>query len=120
MYLNIETINIFNQELVNDDQNFNTNININHIEDFIDNILIKYDDICKYYFNINENYWSVSFNAGLNQIEALCKSAFQINLYKDVNNNSVIIISNEINEFEQWFELRNNLIKKLKNNNFTH
>jgi hypothetical protein len=114
MYLNIETVNIFDRELTNDNQQFKTNINISNIEDYINTILDKHSELCKYYININENYWSVSFNVGMNQLEALCKSTFEINLYKDINNNSIIIISNEINEFEQWSEVYRDLIKKLK------
>jgi Na+/phosphate symporter len=115
MYLNVESVNLFEQELLNDNQKFNTNVNINKIEDFINNILNKHQDLCKYYFNITENYWSVSFNVGMDQLEAMCKSAFEINLYKDNNNNSIIVISNEINDFEQWSDLYRDLIKKLKN-----
>lgn len=114
MYIKIDTVNIFDQELINKNQQFKTNIHLNNIEDYINSILDKHSDTCKYYFNINENYWSVSFNVGMNQIEAMCKSTFEINLYKDNNNNSIIIISDEINEYEQWSEVYRDLVKKLK------
>ena len=114
MYINCDSINIFNEELTNDNQKFKTNINISKIEDYMNSILDKHSELCKYYINITENYWSVSFNVGMNQLDAMCKSMFQINLYKDINNNSVIVISNEINDFEQWSEVYRDLIKKLK------
>ena len=44
----------------------------------------------------------------------MCKSTFEINLYKNENNSSVIIISNEINEYEQWAPVCRDLIKALK------
>ena len=114
MYIDIEKINIYDKELLNDNQHFLTNINIKMIEEYINNILDKHSNICKYYINITENYWSVSFNIDNNQVEELCKSMFQINLYKDTNYNSIIIISNEINEYEEWSIVYKDLIKKLK------
>lgn len=114
MNLKIETVNIFGEEIINKNQQFKTNIHLNNIEDYINSILDKNHDTCKYYFNTNENYWSVSFNVDMSQLEAMCKSTFEINLYKDSDNNSIIIISDEINEFEQWSEVYRDLVKKLK------
>jgi hypothetical protein len=114
MYIKIETIKIFNEELINNNQQFKTNIHLNNIEEYICSILDKHSNICKYYFNINKNYWSISFNVGIDQLEEMCKSAFEINLYRDINNNSIIIISDEINEYEQWSIVHKDLIKKLK------
>jgi len=114
MNLKIETVNIFNEEIINKNQQFKTNIHLNNIEDYINSILDKNHDTCKYYFNTSENYWSVSFNVDMSQLEAMCKSTFEINLYKDSDNNSIIIISDEINEFEQWSDVYRDLVKKLK------
>jgi hypothetical protein len=114
MFLKIDSVTIFDKELLNDSKFFNTNINLSKIEDFINNILDKHNDLCKYYFNINENYWSVSFKVGIDQIDVMCKSTFEINLYKNEHNSSVITISNEINEYEQWEPVCRDLIKALK------
>ena len=84
MFLKIDSVTIFDKKLLNDRQIFNTNINLSKIEDFINNILDKHNDLCKYYFNINENYWAVSFKVGIDQIDVMCKSTFEINLYKNV------------------------------------
>jgi len=114
MYINTENIKLYDKELMNNNQEFITNINIKAIEEYINNILDKHSEICKYYINITENYWSVSFNVDNNQLEELCKSMFQINLYKDKNNKSIIIISNEISEYQEWANVHKDLIKKLK------
>jgi hypothetical protein len=115
MSINIETISIYDKEmLIDDNQNFVTNIKINDIENFINSILDKHKDICKYYFNITENYWAISFNIDISQLEALFKSSFTIFLYKNSDNNAIISISNEINDFEEWSKLNSYLIKKLK------
>jgi len=92
-----------------------TNISIDKIENTINNILDKYNELCKYYINYNECYWSVSFNVDLDQFEEMCKTAFEIKLFKGLLNNAIIEISNEINENNYWIELCRDL-KKLKLN----
>ena len=118
MSININTINLYKEEILKNDLSvFNTNINISKIENIINSILDKHSDTCKYYINITENYWSVSFNVGMDQLDEMCKSSFQIDLYKDHNNNSIIILSNEINEYHQWSEVNKDLKKRLKSIN---
>jgi hypothetical protein len=118
MFINIDTVSLYKEEILKNDLSiFNTNININKIENIIHALLDKHEDTCKYYFNISENYWSVSFNVGMNQIDEMCKSTFQMDLYKDNNNNAIIALSNEINEYQQWSDVLRDLRKKLKSAN---
>jgi hypothetical protein len=100
----------------NDLKLFKTKHKIDDIENIINNILDKYSEICKYYIDIENTYWCVSFNVGLEQLEAFYHTMFIINLYRDINNNSIIVISKEIYEHHQWREIFQELSKKLKNN----
>jgi hypothetical protein len=118
MFINIDSVNLYKEEILKNDLSiFNTNININKIENIIHSILDKHSDTCKYYINITENYWAVSFNVGMDQLDEMCKSTFQIDLYKDKNNNAIITLSNEINEYHNWSEVLKDLRKKLKSAN---
>ena len=115
MFIKIETLTTYEKEIViNDDNLLKTNININKIEEIINNILDKHNEICKYYINITENLWTVSFNVGIDQLEEMCNSSFNIYLFKDINNNSIINLSKEINEYHQWSEVKKDILKKLK------
>ena len=88
-----------------------TKINIQNIEKIINNILdrTKYVDILKYYINITENYWGVSFKTDASQIQEMCDSMFCINLYKNNDENVILALSNEINEYPQWADLQKDL-----------
>jgi hypothetical protein len=92
----------------------NTKININDIENIISKVLNKHSDICKYYINIDESYWGVSFNIGNDQTEIMCQTMFEIKLYKDVNDCAVICLTKEISEFQQWSDIYKSLLYKLK------
>ena len=65
--------------------------------------------------DIGNFYWGVSFNVGLDQLEAMNHTMFLIYIYKDNDNNSIIIISKEIQEHGQWNSILQELSKKLKN-----
>ena len=58
----------YNQEIIDNNEIFKTNIHIDKIEVTINEILDK-NDICKYYMNIDENYWLVSFKNNICSIE---------------------------------------------------
>ena len=108
------TLNTLNVEIIDNNEIFKTNIHIDKIEVTINEILDK-NDICKYYMNIDENYWLVSFKNNICSIEDMLISGFEIYLYKDENDNSIIRISKEIIEYEQWSELYRNIINRIKN-----
>ena len=111
----IKTFEIYNEKyLDNDSEIFYTKINIENIENTINKILNKHDDICKYYINITDSIYTVSFNVDMNQLEAMCKTAFEIKLFKNNDNNSVVILSNQITEHQQWSEVYTSLVKKFK------
>lgn len=88
-----------------------TKISINNIEKIINNILDrqKYTDVLKYYINITENYWAVSFKVDMSQFQEMCDSMFCIYLYKTIDDNCILAISNEIQEFPQWSDVQKDL-----------
>ena len=117
MILNIDTIPLFNsidKNLPKDSIILKTKILLEDIENKLCTILDKHSETVKYYINITENSWAVSFNVDISQLDAMCKTMFNIYLYKNCENNyAICYISNEINEHPQWKELYNYLLKKL-------
>ena len=91
-----------------------TKISIEYIENKLNNILDKHDSICKYFIDINDNTYWVSFNVGIDQFEAMFKTMFSIKIYKDVTNNTILLISKEITENHNWNDIYSDLINKLK------
>ena len=92
----------------------NTKINVNDIENIISTVLDKHSEICKYYINIDESYWGVSFNVGTDQLEVMCQTMFEIRLYKDTNNCSVICLTKDVTELQQWNDVYRSLLSKLR------
>ena len=115
MKLDIANIPIYNNVNLENNEVFITNIPIEKIENTIKNILDKYNDICKYYINITDYYWSVSFNVDIDQIEEMFKTTFEIKVFKGSLNISVIEITKGIKENDYWNELYKEL-KKTKIN----
>lgn len=114
--LDINNIPIFNNDnQINSNEIFNTSIKIENIEKTLNEILDKHSDICKYFINYSEFYWSISFNVDIDQLEDMLKTSFEIKVYKGNYGNSILHISKEIYENRHWMELLNNL-KKLKIN----
>ena len=75
-------IEIYKENTVkNEAETIFTKIDLDKIDDIIHKILDKYSDFCKYYFNIDETYWEVSFNVGLDQFEEMCQTMFEIYLF---------------------------------------
>lgn len=92
----------------------NTKINVNDIENIISKVLDKYSEMCKYYINIDESYWGVSFNVGTDQLEVMCQTMFEIRLYKDTNNCAVICLTKDVTELQQWNDVYRSLLSKLR------
>jgi len=118
MMLEISKIKLYEErEFQNDDIILiKTKIKTNNIEHFLNNILDsnKYNDICKYYINLIDYTYHVSFKVGLEQLDAMIDTSFEIEIYKDTNNNSVIIIGKKIKEHYEWKELYLELTRELK------
>lgn len=92
----------------------NTKINVNDIENIISKVLDKHSEMCKYYINIDESYWGVSFNVGTDQLEVMCQTMFEIRLYKDTNNCAVICLTKDVTELQQWNDVYRSLLSKLR------
>jgi hypothetical protein len=92
----------------------NTKINVNDIENIISKVLDKYSEMCKYYINIDESYWGVSFNVGADQLEIMCQTMFEIRLYKDTNNCAVICLTKDVTELQQWNDVYRSLLSKIR------
>lgn len=90
-----------------------TKVPIDEIEYNIIKILDKYNEICKYYININNASFTVSFNVDQSQLNAMIQTSFQINIYK-YNNKPIVILSKEIQEHDQWSDILVDLLKKFK------
>jgi hypothetical protein len=111
MKLDIQNIPIYNNINLENNDILITKIPIEKIENTINDILDKYKEICKYYINTTEYYWSVSFNVDIDQIEEMCKTAFEIKVFKGSLNTSIIEITKEIKGNIYWNELDRELIK---------
>ena len=90
-----------------------TKVQIDDIEHNIIKILDKHNELCKYYINITDASFTVSFNVDESQLNAMIQTSFQINIYK-YNNKPIIILSKEIHDHHQWSDLLVDLLKKLK------
>lgn len=88
----------------------NTNILIDDIKKYINRVLDKHHEICKYYINYTEPSWTVSFNVDERQIEAMIETSFEIIVYKDINNKSILVFGKEITEHQQWHDVKRDLI----------
>jgi hypothetical protein len=91
-----------------------TKKNINDIENIINNILDKYQDKCKYCININDAYYSISFNVGLNQLDAMMETIFLIYIYKSNIDLGIIKLVHEKEEHPEWTPIKNDLIREFQ------
>jgi len=114
----ILNIKDFTAELLDfNDEILYSNIPVNTCEKHINETLDKYSNICKYYINCNNSLWSVSFKVGIDQIEEMVQTTFEIKLFKNIKNgNGIIILTNEIGEHEQWRDLHKDFIKNFNKN----
>lgn len=98
-----------------EDEIIETNISLSNIVDIVNNVLNKHNEICYYLIHLNDNYWSVNFKVSkVNSLETLIMTSFQINLFKDMNHNSVIVLSKEIKKFDEWNQILADLLRNLK------
>lgn len=111
MKLDIQNIPIYNNIKLENNEVLITKIPTEKIENTINDILDKYKEICKYYINITDYYWSVSFNVDIDQFEEMSKTTFEINVFKGSLNTSIIEITEGIKESNYWNELYIELMK---------
>ena len=86
-----------------------TNISHENIERKINKLLERYEELCKYYINIDEGLWGVSFNVGADQIDAMVKTMFELRIFKTEENKINIYVSKEIREHHQWSDVHNSI-----------
>jgi hypothetical protein len=113
--LNISKINLFD-ETRKTKNTIKTSIRINNIQDIINTILDKYSEFSKFYLNLTDYYWTISFKPEVCQgdLDLMSKTMIEIMIYKDINDNSIINISENINEVKEWSDLLKDL-SKLRN-----
>lgn len=88
-------------------------IQLDSIERALVSILDSHSSICKYTININDSCFTVSFNVGSDQLDAMIATSFQINIYRNTTN-PIIILSKEIYEHQQWSDVLNSILSKIK------
>ena len=110
MYLNIENIPLDNKLDKNNKKSItiNTKRTIYDIENSINSILDKYNK-CKYYININDSYYCISFNVGLEQYNIMVDTMFYLYLYKNEENLCIINMVNEKEDHPEWLSIKNDL-----------
>ena len=108
--LDISKINLFD-ETKKTDNTIKTSIKIIDIEDKMNKILDKYSEFSRFYFNLTDYYWVISFKPEVCQgdFELITKTMLEIMIYKDSNNNSIINISENINKVKEWSDLLKDL-----------
>ena len=93
----------------------NTSIKIDHVERKLNKLFDKYDEMCKYYINISNTTYYVSFNVGLDQLDAMNKTMFKIKILKNIDEEAILIVSNQVVEHPQWNHIYVELLKLKKN-----
>ena len=103
-------------EVVATDTNiiFVKKIHLDSIERTLVSVLDSHSSICKYTININDSSFTVSFNVGSDQLDAMIATSFQINIYRNTTNHPIIILSKEIYEHQQWSDVLNSILSKIK------
>jgi hypothetical protein len=103
-------------EVVATDTNiiFVNKIHLDSIERTLVSVLDSHSSICKYTININDSSFTVSFNVGSDQLDAMIATSFQINIYRNTTNHPIIILSKEIYEHQQWSDVLNSILSKIK------
>jgi hypothetical protein len=96
------------------DRIIKTGLSIDIIKQRINKILHKERDMCKYWENINEPIWGVSFKVDESQYQAMLDTAFEISVKFDLSDEmNHIRFSEEIEGCDQWSFLYNKFIEGL-------
>jgi hypothetical protein len=107
--MNIINIPNFDGNLLNNNYKiFYTNILSELFESKLNNLIDKFD-FAKYYIHCNNSFWLISFKMDSSQFEEMIESSVKIKLCKDINNKSIVLLSNNINEYQEWIPLKEEL-----------
>jgi hypothetical protein len=112
-FINVNNIPLYNNLKNNKEIIVKTSKSIYEIENSINNILDKYNEKCKYYIDINNSYYSVSFNVQINQLQGMIDTMLYIYIYKTNDNLSIIKIVDEKEEHPEFKIIKNDLVKVL-------
>lgn len=85
---------------------------IDFIKKTINDVLDKNHNMCKYWENVNEPIWGVSFRVDESQYMAMIQTSFEISVKLNEGVN-VIRFSNEMVECDQWSDLYNVFLNTL-------
>jgi len=111
---NIDKIKESKSSKINKGLVIKTKYNIDKIEKVINNILDKHTDKCKYYVHIYESYYCISFNVGIEQLNAMIDTMFFLYIYKNENNEGIIKIVNEKEDHPEWTSIKNDIMRGLQ------
>jgi hypothetical protein len=112
----INNIRFYAEDLVSKKYELiNTSVPADLIEKKLNKLFDKYPEICKYYINLSNSTYNVSFNVGLEQLNAMNETMFQIKIFKNIDNGAVLLVSNQVAEHPQWNEIYIELLKLKKN-----
>lgn len=92
-------------------RNLKTKLNITIVKKFINEVLNEHSDMCKYWENIADNIWGVSFKVDDSQMMAMIQTSFEISIL-DNNGVNSIQFSQEMEEHEQWSPLYMAFVRK--------
>jgi len=95
-----------------------TKIPIDKIEGLIVTVLDKHCEKCKYYIDIENAYFGVSFNVGMDQLDAMNDTMFYIYIYmnenigskKESDNMAMIKMVNDSTNHPEWKDIKKELI----------
>ena len=89
-----------------------TSLSIDVIKQHINKILKREHNTCKYWENINEPIWGVSFKVDESQYHAMIQTAFEISVKLNESKGIYYItFSGEMEECDQWSPLYNKFIE---------
>ena len=91
-----------------------TPIKIDLIEKKLNKLFDKYHEMCKYYITLSNATYHVSFNVGLEQLDAMNRTMFKIKIFKNIDEEAILLVSNEVTEHSQWNHIYVELMKLKK------
>ena len=111
----INNMPLFDSSTFSDNKNIiiNTKHQINNLENIINSVLDRHSDKCKYYIDISNSYYCISFVVPIQQLEAMNDTMFYLYIYKNSNDLGVIQMINEKTEHPEWKLIKNELMKNL-------
>ena len=87
-----------------------TNLNLYNTEQYINNILNNNEETCNYYINITESIYCIQLK--LNDYDSILQSMVDIYIFKDDIENIILYLSDEIDMYNEWSAIKNEIISK--------